>query len=244
MSVNLSLDARQLKQNLTTYSQLTGKSMEDVVRSEMGSLARTILRYTPPTNQKQGRDAVARDIRKLFTSPADLFPTGAKLAPLKKAIDGKQWDAAVDIILRLDKFKKLTPANSVDTSLHQRYRGKTGRVTTKSGPFVIIRDPAVLKAYVEKKQAEVGKAKASWLSAIQKYGASAVAGWITRHGSNEGAVKDTLTEGEGYVEAIAINEGAVQLDARLNLVARALANTEKALTIRLQKTLEKLAKAV
>ena len=39
-------------------------------------------------------------------------------------------------------------------------------------------------------------------------------------------------------------EGAVQLDARLNIAERAASNTDRALNIKLEKTLEKLAKTV
>jgi len=243
MSVTINFDSAKFRSSLTQFSQLTGKGMEDVVRSEMGSLARTIVRYTPPSNQKQGKDAVERDIRKLFTSPKDLFSNGAKITRLRNLIDRQQWNAAADFITNLQAFQKLKVADSIDPALHQRYR-QNGKVRTKSGPFVLIRDPQVLQAYIQKVQQHVGKAKASWLAAVKKYGASAVASWITKHGSAEGAVVDALRDGSGYVESLTGNPAAVQLDARLNIVQRAAANTDKALNIKLEKTLGKLAKAV
>jgi len=243
MSVTVNFDSAKFRQSLTQFSQLTGKSVEDVVREELGSMARTIIRYTPPTNVKQGKDAVERDIRKLFTSPKDLFPNGAKITRLKQLIDQQQWNSAADFIANIPAFQKLKVADSVDTSLHQQYR-KNGRVRTKSGPFVLIRDPAVLKAYIQAMQQHVGKAKSAWLAAVSKYGGSAVAAWISKHGTTEGAVIDALRDGSGFVEALTGNPGAVQLDARLNIVERAAANTDKALNIKLSKTLEKLAKAV
>ena len=243
MSVEVHFDSAKFRNSLSQFSQLTGKSMEDVVRAELGSLARTIIRYTPPSNQKQGKTAVERDIRKLFTSPKDLFPNGAKIPRLKALIDQQQWNTSADFIANIPAFQKLKVADSVDQSLHQQYR-KNGRVRTKSGPFVLIRDPSVLKAYIQKVQQQVGRAKASWLAAVKKYGASAVATWISKHGTAEGAVVDALRDGSGFVEALTGNPASVQLDARLNIVQRAAFNTDKALNIKLEKTLEKLAKTV
>lgn len=242
MDVEFSLDVREFERKALALSALISVEPAEIVRQEMGSAVKTIQRYTYPANKIDGEKAVKRDILRVFTSPQDLFPHGSRIAALDTALKACNWTKSVGIIQKIQKFNRLQAAESPDRATHNRYKNSRGRVTTKSGPFVIIRDPQRLADYIKSVQGHVGSAKASWLAAAKKFGAKGSASWVTRHGESEGSAVDALRDGSGYVESISRNKAAESLEEQHGIVDRALKNVEKHLTVRLEKTLEKMAK--
>jgi hypothetical protein len=240
--VEFSLDVREFERKAEQLSAVLSVEPAEAVRAAFGSAIKSVIRYTYPANKAQGEKAVARDIRRVFTSPADLFPNGALIKPLDAAIKAADWEKSAAIILKIQKFNRLQAADSVDPATHKGYKNSRGGVTNRSGPFILIKDPARLREYIQKIQEKVGSAKASWLAATKKFGASGAAAWIASHGEGEGSATDAIRDGTGYVEGVSRNEAAASMEQRLHIVDRALKNTEKSLTIRLEKTLEKMAK--
>src|ERR1700722_8144275 len=235
-SVTLKWDSRDFRNRIEALAKAMEVEPADIVRQQMGSAIRTIARYTYPSKKKDGDNAVENDIRRIFTTPADIFPVGSRIPALDKLLKSSQWEKAANTIVSFPRYQNLTVADAVDPSIHNRLKNRHGRVPKSTKWKVLIKDPQALKLYIKAVQAKVGRAKSAWLAGAQKFGASLPA-WVRRHGTSEGEARDTLRGTKGYVEAATTNEAAVDMDRQHDIVERALKNTDKSLTIKLKKTL-------
>lgn len=144
-----------------------------------------VIRLTPPKNKKQGEEAVARDLLKIFTPIDEEF---LNIVGSEHGVSGiDAWITASngkDVHLKWDR---LDPSGSGMANFHQQNRNRRGRTRklkrADSGnawysPYVVSFDD--FKRYGDKTKARVGRRKAAWAKSLIALGGRAAA-WILRH---------------------------------------------------------------
>lgn len=261
--------------SLDRLGDLTGKTSGEILRDRAGSLGRYLAEATQPVAgmdtanpdggsaaaKNLGRAAVARDIRKVYISPASIF------AELKNkptfGPSAQNYNAGTVLARRFYKLlksgdlagaKAIMRAAGVKSShlelilwdggaIHRRSRNKRGRIGRGFSPYVVS-DAKAVKKYTADRQKNVGFAKSGWVHAAEeisgkKHGGTAA--WIKAvHGPGKGRdmtgdlrnPRISLTNQVRYISAI--------LDEKYEL--RAMGAFERSLQKEIAVKLEHLAK--
>jgi len=165
-----------------------------------------------PTHKAAGESAVARDINFIIKARnpgylESVIQITGKTENVRHALTNKK---GVTYLIDVDRINE---DGSEIPTWHAKHRDARGRVrgsTSKSNDTVIGRwtarnrlwvMPGSLHAYVKKKQALVGHAKAGWLKAYLALGGKRIADWVARQGSASGTFVDGLSSARPYVAA-------------------------------------------
>lgn len=131
MQVAVSVDTRELENKLTLLARRAGAEVGTVLRQESLYITQTIIRNTPPNNFAQGRAAVARDIRRVFT------PLRWVMNYLKVTVNRPQTALIVAKLIRQGKHAEAMQlmsqpadvAEQVTVKAHRRGSAKVGSYT-------------------------------------------------------------------------------------------------------------------
>lgn len=160
-------------------------------------LCEDIMFYTPPRNQKQGKDRVERDFVKIF-NPID-FAT-IKDASLQKIVYSGNviaWEKFASNERAGGFYRKdaVTPTQE----LHNAWRDKRGR--GRQTRFVTLRpQQRQYKTVLKESISHIGWAKSGWLTGYLALGGTRAPAWVTRHGSQNGSYVDGLAAENPYIE--------------------------------------------
>lgn len=206
------VDIRPLIEKLKRVPGAMEKTLKPLVEQEArlflkgGKGKSGIVDITPPASagvfgvkaKKQGEAAVARDIYRVYA-------TASQAMQAIKAVDPEaaktfwalfrtgDYTAAGEILRNLGgrPFQVARSFAPFDNGvLHQRFRGKKGRIT-RNRVTVVVTDAAELRTYVKKMQGRVGLLASGWLEAANELGVRLPA-WVSRHGQGHGGVSIEL----------------------------------------------------
>lgn len=197
---------RPLIEKLKASPALVKKVGEDLVRKHARSLLSSsgvnggLIQIVPPASmdqkvsgtaaRKQGEAAVARDVWKVYGHSSDTYArikaqNAAAAAGYWKAVRRKDWTAANTLARRFG-VPELRDFTEDDGAEHTRRReGHAGVVAGKDKTF-FVRDTRYVKAYLKRKQKNVGMLSAALLLAYDgRWGPlRGVPSWVTRHGGS------------------------------------------------------------
>ncbi len=130
-----------------------------------------------------------------------------------------------------------TIENTVRPSYHQSLRNRRGGITNRSQPIFITNAKSVL-SYIKEIQKHVGRAKAGWNSAAEKFKVTRVPAWVRRHGSNNGSSFEIFNQRGGYLEATNNFKSINVLDADKPIVQAALRTRERDIRDKIRRAIE------
>jgi len=201
------IDDAALQASLDGLAAATGRTQGEVLRAGASTFARYLAGNTMPVivsaanpenpdggslaARNMGRKAVARDLARVYISPAKIFSQlknwsnaklGASIArQFYKAIKSGNISEARSILRRSGISAQHLEIIDWDSGAHHRKsRNKYGRVQTSNKP-VIVTDPKRIKEYVKAKQKLVGWAKSGWIAAgRQVNGKGTASAWMSQ----------------------------------------------------------------
>lgn len=230
---SFTVNADTLTARMSEYARLSqsDKSKGDVIRDQLKLMLRAVIDLTPFDSLAQGRTVVHRDLDRAVK------PYGGEDGSFSKIkneglrermvayLRGRQYDKLRDVFNHLNakggyysgwKFEDFSP------SLHHFQQSRRGRVDTEKR--VLTPQIQEWKAYLEKLQGAVGRARGGWTASAQAVGLS-LPQWVTRHA--EGGRVEAIMQ-PGLVQFTFINRAVFIPDYR-EKVELALAGREKAM---------------
>jgi hypothetical protein len=199
--LTLDLDLALLSGQIERYVRDLGMDGPTVVKNTARLLLLQLIKLTPPKSLKQGRAAIARDLRNALGL---IDERKIKREDLRTAL--KSGDAvAVNAILRRVRKGPLDGlhAQTFSKELHTGKRNSRGRVRSRQGILAVT--PARARKYLKEVQSRSGQAKGAFVPALKVVGGKAP-GWVERHQGKFGDVSDVhLGAGEKDPRITAIN---------------------------------------
>lgn len=177
--IKISFESQRAVEAFRAFMRTFGKSVPETLREQGREIARRTMLFTPPQKgPAQGKAAVKRDIIRAVN------PVDAKTLrnPKLNKIARERNYAAMDVIMQRvaasggfgGRFVPFTP------ELHQTVRDSRGRVMRDRGLNTF--DADEVRAYIVRKQANVGRAKGGWAAALRGLGGTPP-GYAARHAS-------------------------------------------------------------
>jgi hypothetical protein len=189
MVVNLKVQNEPYKNAILKFIDFERVSVAIGLRIQAARLGDRLVKFTPPKSESQGKDAVERDIRRVY-GPLDYRKFSD---PVRRIIKSRNYTALQKII---DKIKKgpLVGKRVIQfaASLHRAAQDRRGRVKEElqnvTPDFNLVRD------YIKRIQKNVGQARGGWAASVFALGRRVntglgYAGWVSRH-ANAGRVID------------------------------------------------------
>ena len=203
MSLTIDLDLNLLSEQMERYVHELGMDGPTVVKTQARLLLETLIRICPPHSLKQGRAAIARDLKNALGRINERI---IRMPALQEALLRGDVAAVNAITARLPRSSLGgLHAQTFSKSLHTDRRNARGRVKRSQG--ILALTPAAARKYVKEVQSRSGQAKGAFIPALHAVGGKA-ASWIERHQGKFGAVDD-------------VHLGAGELDPRLTVINRA-----------------------
>lgn len=211
--------------------------LDKQVRSLISSSGKVpgLVQVTPPhmagirgiAAKKIGENAVNRDVWKVYATPGKVYEM---LAKIDKGIAARFWalhkQSPREALGWLQNSAPLSirqMAMGFDGgTAHEKNRRKNGRVTLRTPKVIVMKGLAQVRKYIRKKQRNVGLLASSIPAAAgNRFGKlSGVPGWVSRHKSRYGYVKDRKKRGRRLV-TIGLSNSAIQdMQRRFNYVLR------------------------
>jgi hypothetical protein len=241
--ISLTVSTRTFTEKLRKYAELTGKSLRAVVKEQALLLAQKLVKLTYPASASQGKNAVSRDIGRVYVKNEWFenvfsFRNKALGDRIKSLVYAKDEGGLRDIFQRSSRLD-LIRIEPFDASLHERMR-RNGRVVVPNPRSFPVSQQAGVKALVRKKQRNVGIAKAGWAVAVQLLG-KGVPAWLNKSGG--GTVSDHSAEPHSpFVTLTNRVPWFAALDAKANIVSRALDGRASAMISSAKRQLDRAAK--
>lgn len=275
MSTKVKFDSKSFIDAMNYVSKQSGLSMQVILRSQMSLWAKSLVRMTFPRKRSDGEGAI-------FSYKAGRI--GGDLSMLFKPVPDNEWEDNQNFFEAVKSenipagayvFKSKTGAvygvesdyvlNDIDSmrGIHQRSRGKNGRVTKQPnktrnvGNWKFVDKYHVkwsmLRQYAKEVASHVGREKAGWLAAANYFGSKSdklidrgrVPKWVGRHqewAMSRGGYGDTLQPSNmtGSVAAYSSVEWAED-DGLMRKARNARINDlQKYMLKRIQKKLDKI----
>lgn len=193
------LDTQKWRAAVASVARQTGQTTNQLLRDIMRLWSEDLVRVTPPTGARQGKDRVRKDIFRLL-SPHDDFDSESVRVTFRKRT-GADFELG-------DTGLTVAPGANAGRlrELHEANRDKRGHVFRRVARRYIVRG-ATLRKYVRDRQEKVGRLKAGWAAAVAATGGKLrgfVAAYVGRFGGGEGGYSDGLNDqtlADGTLEA-------------------------------------------
>lgn len=208
MQLNATTNAPEYRDALINWMAAFGKGVRETIRTQGRLLGQAAVRLTPPRNQAQGKQAVSRDLRRVFYGLENRDAFSAPVAVIKGQDYVKAFVSnGVVFGVVHDLFKGAVSTKELD-QWHQSHRDHRGRVPadlkeTDMGGWKQIRKMVipsnVLEAYVRQVQDDVGRGRAGWGLGVQQLGGT-VPAWVGKHTSAVGKFIDGIQTESPYVQ--------------------------------------------
>lgn len=225
MIEKITIDDRDLQQALLKFYRR--KTPAQVLRAQARLMAVNLAFQTQPfggskavggqqdSGKNQGEGAVARDIRKVIKTAADVFKDVEKQAInagriFYAMVKRGDYDNARQMLVRLRVpgllQAQVGPMSSTYHKQAQHPIPSRTRISRRQEPLLITDQVSQVKSYIKEVQKKVGIAKGGWASCAQQLGGTrgrmatnvagvqqqAVPAWVKRHvgGRSQGTVVD------------------------------------------------------
>lgn len=214
-SVKITSNAPEYRDAITDFMVTFRLGRKEALRTEGRFLGERLISFTPPRTAGQGRNRVAKDIKKIFLGLDDMREFGAVSDGMRNnIIESVGGEAAVRIFAKKDGTvygvdrKLYRPDATIEemAKFHQSKRDRRGRVgeagqrTRDIGRWkfldVMVVPAGVLNEYIRSVKSRVGRAKGGWADGTMKLGGK-VAQWIAVHARTAGYFRDALDGPEG-----------------------------------------------
>lgn len=236
----ITVDDSKFRANTVRLARLNASAIPRILHSTMSDWVSTMQRLMPPKGLGQGKGAVARDIKKIWSDPKDLVKnmrneTASK--KIKKYIASGDFASASTILAQMGyNPSRFSMPNS---TTHNQYRNqRTGRVGVTK-PRFIAGSSSNLKDFIKKVQNDVGKAKSGFNAALQRFGKKVPTSWVARHGTSSGSANEFLSVGKGTVEATNNDKGAANVNERMGIDTSTAMRINKSMRIKVNYELQK-----
>jgi hypothetical protein len=172
------IQAGDLFARLTHFTQETGLSFLDEILITQRNIAKSMAFSTQPfglspASKKKGQKAVAKDIRKLFVTPATLFDQLEMSDPRSAYGFWAAWKEkdldTMRVVLGRSKNSDIQILSAPSAQLHGSHRKSRGRVYKKK-PVALILNKELLADYIKERQKMVGVTKEGWAEAAKACG--------------------------------------------------------------------------
>jgi len=203
VNVSATIDQGEFADSIRRLRAVTGKEMDTLLRESARNFGIQAMRHTPPfgdapgseswqTQEKIGRQAVQRDVNRLFqsmdrNSRIRIFSGGGEFgkAILKLVREG-DVNAAMEL-LRRAKIRPIDILPEPTRAHHNRWRDNRGRVRSERRFYLVDQFTKIIR-FAGQRQEMVGNAKGGWVYALQqvarKLGVAArVPTWLKRQRS-------------------------------------------------------------
>lgn len=186
--MTLQVQANKLFEATYTLSRRLGEALPDMLQNEGRLFLLEAIRKMPPKTHEQGKQAIARDISKLFTAVSDEFVSIVGSEHGISNIDA--WTTFRSGERKRIKWDQIDYTGKGMYAFHQRNRNSRGRVNrgfkgSKNqdiwrAPYVVTRP--VYEAYKLRRQDDSGLMKSGFLPALRVVAPDAkVSNWIAKH---------------------------------------------------------------
>lgn len=184
--------------NLEQLAELKGIDIGSVLRDEAGLFAKQAVSITPPYSAAQlgiendsssaktiGKNAVKRDIARVFYSPAAAFKAmkvkDAKAAKAfwKHCKKGEYREAEKLIQSVMGDFTIRLTSLPIK-AIHDAARNRRGVVRDNWRTIEVVTDASALKAYIDRKVSHVGITRSPWAKVANALG-KPMPSWMTDH---------------------------------------------------------------
>jgi hypothetical protein len=184
MSLFFDVNASNFDNALRRYLQAFPKETSAIITTQTRLLLTQLMNFTAPKSLAQGRAAVKRDIYFAMT-PVDFSRLTTRR--MRQIARRQDVDAFQAIMQRVPGWKRWRVEPFDPVKLHQNKRDSRGRI--QHHKRVLVLDVKGHKAYVKKRQNNVGIARAGYAAASRLVGAY-LPSWVARHGNRYGSVDD------------------------------------------------------
>jgi len=152
------------------------------------SLATSTAPYgTSTAALKGGENAVERDIRRVYATPARVyrsFPDKRKGGVFLGAMARRGYSRAQVMVDSFASSYRGVPIRPFDGGAAHQAARKRGRVPANQRPLMIVQTTRNLDTYIRAEKEHVGKAKGGWAGGASALGGSrGLPQWVTRHAS-------------------------------------------------------------
>ena len=225
MNITFEADTDHFNDAVRLFVKRIGGELRVVMRTQARLLFKFIIDRTPPKTRAEGRKRLEREIMRAVQP----IKASAFKPAIRALIKAKNYEALAKILP--GRIMPFTP------DLHEKVRVH-GRVRRQQG--ISSPDASEIKAYIQRKQGNVGRAKGGWAPAFVSVGGTPSA-WVGRW-SSLGKVVNRLDSAEPSIDAENFSEWAGHGDDE-RIVSFALAARERAILVDIEKRLERAAKA-
>jgi len=236
---NINIETVVFTDKINEYQRLTQKAMADVLKEQARLLAERLAKLTYPASYAQGRKRVSIDIGRVYLSNRwfeEIFQfKNQKLGErVKDAVYGKDQTTLEAIFQNSTRLNRIR-IEPFDRARHKSLR-RAGRVLVPNPFSFPLSQQSDVNALVKEKQGNVGLAKRGWANCAAQLGKT-VPKWLSKSGA--GQITDRSADSE---DAYIILSNQVPffsaLDARSNIVSRALEGRGRDMVRSAQKQLE------
>ncbi len=226
MTITIQADTEHFNDAVRQFVKRIGGELPVVLRTQSRLLFKFIIDRTPPKTRAEGRARVEREIlRAVQPIKASKFKP-----PIRALITGRKYEALGKILA--GRVLPFTP------DLHERVRVH-GRVRRQQG--ISSPDTLEIKAHIQHKQWNVGRAKGGWVAAYRAVGGKP-SEWIGRW-ARMGSVVDHLNSSTApSIVAENRSEWASHGDDE-RIVSGAINARARAIVADIEKRLERAARA-
>jgi hypothetical protein len=257
MTPEVHVDITRFEEALVRYKVGTGKTWAEVILEQGRLMVQRVIALTPPRTRAVGRNAIARDVRRVFIDAetarvriaavakwrerllhdAELGDFRFRSASVQKAWEARDW-ATLEVIFARSDAKRFKVIEAPTNYLHQAARIR-GRVPRGSRSKLVVPDARVLGRFVARLQQGVGITKAGWAAAMLKLGGK-LPGWVSGQRKRFGGFNDQSSRLTDPSFTARNEAGPVaDLDRELNLARTAIEGRARdmirALEIRLER---------
>lgn len=228
--MSLEINTQKANALIERYSRELGLPIADVIKTQMRLFLQAAMRITPPKTQKQGRDAVARDLKRAVSPiTADDFESES----IKRIIRAKDKAAFAGALSSIRPNWELV---DFDPALHTHARDRRNRVRKQQKRATL--DVRAWKDYLKVLQGRVGRMKAAWLPALRAVGGNAP-GWISKHESPSGHYDNNLNS--PFTPSFTATNSAKGIRNHKQIIGAALRARVRAMTSDLRRRLKEAA---
>jgi hypothetical protein len=197
MLLNARVDITKARAKIRAIGPAAARTAREVLTQEARLVAISCAKSSQPfgtgdMSRQIGRDRVAGDIHKVYSTPGRAYKDIANEKAAKAfwwALHNGKLDKAIGILRKDGSTLNNVPIAPFDGgALHGANRNaNTGRVNLRT-PLQIVTDVKQLSVYVQKRQANVGFGKSAWANIARQLGSirglrttgDITANWITR----------------------------------------------------------------
>jgi hypothetical protein len=192
--------AANLNHALDSLPRKINGELPRIVKTEARGMAVQLAIATRPTGitekaHKRGKANVAKDIGKVFASPAEAFEVIQKTDPdaaerFWANVKNRRFARAQTALQKSNSAWNRLTVGRLNRSLHSSSKNSEGLVQIKT-PLQVVTSADARENYIRQIQKRVGFAKGVWANAAKSLGGQVrnLAQWITRHKQSPGSSK-------------------------------------------------------